>query len=204
MSVTAELARLGAATVYEAAGRQGLIDLEFRQLVPGSRACGPARIARCGQDDNLMAHAVMAALQPGEVLVLVMPEPAPVALLGDLLATQAQVRGAAAVLVDAAVRDSEELATMGVPVWARWIRSRGATKDVVGELDVPVVVGGAPVRPGDLIVLDADGVTVVAAERADEVLDASLAREAKEADKREKLQSGLLSYDLDGLRAVVE
>ena len=204
MSVTAELARLGAATVYEAAGRQGLIDLEFRQLVPGSRACGPARIARCGQDDNLMAHAVMAALQPGEVLVLAMPEPAPVALLGDLLATQAQVRGAAAVLVDAAVRDSEELAAMGIPVWARWIRSRGATKDVVGELDVPVVVGGAQIRPGDLVVLDADGVTVVAAERTDEVLDASLAREAKEADKREKLQAGLLSYDLDGLRAVVE
>ena len=93
---------------------------------------------------------------------------------------------------------------MGLPVWARWIRSRGATKDVVGELDVPVFVGGAEIRPGDLVVLDADGVTVVAAERAEEVLDASLAREAKEAAKREKLQAGLLSYDLDGLRAVVE
>ena len=75
--------------------------------------------------------------------MLTMPEPAPVALLGDLLATQAQVHGAAAVLVDAAVRDSEELAEMGLPIWARWIRSRGATKDVVGELDVPVTVGGA-------------------------------------------------------------
>ena len=166
MSVAAELARLGAATVYEASGRQGLVDVELRQLVPGSRACGPARIARCGQDDNLMVHAAMAALQPGEVLVLSMPEPAPVALIGDLLATQAQVRGAAAVLVDAAVRDSEELGAMGLPVWARWVRSRGATKDAVGELDVPVVVGGQEIRPGDLVVLDADGATVVAAERA--------------------------------------
>jgi 4-hydroxy-4-methyl-2-oxoglutarate aldolase len=138
------------------------------------------------------------------VLVLTMPEPAPVALIGDLLATQAQVHGAAAVLVDAAVRDSEELAAMGLPVWARWIRSRGATKDVVGELDVPVVVGGARIRPGDLVVLDADGVTVVAAERAEAVLEASLAREAKEAVKRERLQAGALSYDLDGLRALVE
>jgi 4-hydroxy-4-methyl-2-oxoglutarate aldolase len=204
VSVASELARLGAATVYEAAGRQGLIDVELRRLVPGSRACGPARTARCGQGDNLMVPAAMAELQPGEVLVLVMPEPAPVALLGDLLATQAQVRGAAAVLVDAAVRDSEELAAMGLPVWARWIRSRGATKTEVGELDVPVTVGGQEIRPGDLIVLDADGATVVAAERAEEVLDASLAREAKEAAKREKLRSGLLSYELDGLRAVVE
>jgi 4-hydroxy-4-methyl-2-oxoglutarate aldolase len=199
--MNAELARLGAATVYEAAGRQGLVDLEFKQLKPGSRACGPARIALCGQDDNLMVHAVMAALQPGEVLVLCMPEPAPVALLGDLLATQAQVHGAAAILVDAAVRDSEELAAMEVPVWARWIRSRGATKDVGGELDVPVVVGGCEIRPGDLVVLDADGVTVVAAERAEEVLEASLAREAKEAGKRAKLQAGALSFELDGLHA---
>jgi 4-hydroxy-4-methyl-2-oxoglutarate aldolase len=128
-----------------------------------------------------------------------MPEPAPVALLGDLLATQAKVRGAAAVLVDAAVRDSEELAGMGLPVWARWVRSRGATKDVVGELDVPVTVGGQEIRPGDLVVLDADGATVVAAERADEVLRLSLAREEKEAIKRAKLEAGALSYELDGL-----
>ncbi len=201
MSVASELARLGAATVYEASGRKGLVDAEFRQIVPGTRACGPARIARCGQDDNLMVHAVMRALQPGEVLVLTMPEPTPVALLGDLLATQAKVHGAVAVLVDAAVRDSEELAAMGLPIWARFIRSRGATKDIAGELDVPVTVGGATIRPADLVVLDADGITVVKAERAEEVLEASLAREAKEADKRAKLEAGAFSYELDGLDA---
>jgi 4-hydroxy-4-methyl-2-oxoglutarate aldolase len=194
-----ELARLGSATVYEASGREGLVDVELRQIVPGSRACGPARTVRCGQDDNLMVHAAMAGLRAGEVLVLTMPEPAPVALLGDLLATQARVRGAAAVLVDAAVRDSEELAGMGLPVWARWIRSRGATKEITGELDVPVRVGGQEIRPGDLVVLDADGATVVAAERAEEVLRASLAREEKEAVKRAKLEAGALSYELDGL-----
>jgi 4-hydroxy-4-methyl-2-oxoglutarate aldolase len=202
--VAAELARLGAATVYEASGRAGLVDVELLQLIPGSRACGPARIARCGQDDNLMVHAAMASLQPGEVLVLTMPEPAPVALIGDLLTTQAQVGGAAAILVDAAVRDSEELVAMGLPIWTRWIRSRGATKDVVGALDVPVTVGGALIRPGDLVVLDADGATIVAAERAAEVLEASLARERREQLKREKLQAGALSYELDGLRKLVE
>lgn len=203
-AVIQELARLGAATVYEASGREGLVDVDLIPIVPGARACGPARIARCGQDDNLMVHAAMAALQPGDVLVLTMPEPAPVALIGDLLATQALVHGAAGILVDAAVRDSAELEEMGLPVWARWVRSRGATKDRVGELDVPVTVGGARIRPGDLVVLDADGATVVAAERADEVLGASLAREAKERVKRDKLQAGVLSYELDGLRAVVE
>jgi 4-hydroxy-4-methyl-2-oxoglutarate aldolase len=204
VTIADELRRLGSATVYEASGRQGLVDADLRQLIPGSRACGPARTVRCGQDDNLMVHAAMAKLQPGEVLVLTMPEPAPVALFGDLLATQAKVRGAAAVLVDAAVRDSEDLAGMRLPVWTRWIRSRGATKDVVGELDVPVRIGGQEIRPGDLVVLDADGATVVAAERAPEVLEASRAREEKEAVKRDKLQEGALSYYLDSLNTVVE
>ena len=199
MSTESELARLGAATVYEASGREGLVDVEFRQVIPRSRACGPARIARCGQGDNLTVHAVMRSLRAGEVLVLCMPEPAPVALLGDLLATQAIARGAAAVLVDAAVRDVEELEEMGLPIWTRFVRSRGATKDIRGELDVPVTIGGCEIRPGDLLVLDADGVTCVAAERAEEVLRASLAREAKEADKRVKLQAGALSFDLDHL-----
>jgi 4-hydroxy-4-methyl-2-oxoglutarate aldolase len=200
----AELARLGAAMVYEAAGRQGVVDAEFHQLIPGSRACGPARTVRCGQGDNLMVHAAMSRLVPGEVLVLAMDEPAPVALIGDLLATQAQVAGAVAVLNDAAARDTEELAAMGLPVWTRYVRSRGATKEIVGALDVPVTVGGQEICPGDLVVLDADGVTVVAAARADEVLAAALAREEKERVKRERLQAGAISYDLDGLRAIVD
>jgi 4-hydroxy-4-methyl-2-oxoglutarate aldolase len=202
--LTAAFARLGSATVYEASGRAGLIDIELRQLLPGSRACGPARTVRCAQGDNLMVHAAMDRLGPGEVLVLTMPEPAPVALIGDLLATQAQVRGAAAVLNDAAVRDSEELAQMDLPIWTRWIRTRGAVKETVGELDVPVLVGGQEIRPGDLVVLDADGATVVAVERAEEVLEASLDREEQERRKRSRLRAGETTYDLDGLRAVVE
>ena len=204
MSVHDELARLGTATVYEAAGRKGLVDLDLHRIVPGSRAAGPARPILCGQADNLMVHAAMAHANPGDVLVLTMPVPRPVALVGDLLATQAKIRGAVAVLVDAAVRDKEEIVGMRLPVWTRWIRSRGATKEIVGALDVAVTVGGAEIRPGDFVVLDADGATVVAAERAPEVLEAARAREEKEAHKREKLHEGALSYYLDGLNAVVE
>ena len=127
-----------------------------------------------------MVHAAMAALQPGEVLVLTMPEPAPFALFGDLLATQARARGAAAVLVDASVRDVEELARARPADWARWVRVQGAVKETPGELDVPVEVGGATIRPGDIVVLDTDGVAVVEAERVDEVLAASQEREEKE------------------------
>jgi 4-hydroxy-4-methyl-2-oxoglutarate aldolase len=200
----AELARLGSATVYEAGGRGGYVDADLYQAVPGSRAAGPARTVVCAQDDNLMVHAVMPEVQPGDVIVLTMPEPRPVALVGDLLATQAQVAGAAAILVDASIRDTDELAEMGLPIWARYVRVKGALKETAGELNVAVTVGDALINPGDVLVLDADGVAVVPADRVQEVLAASLAREQKEAVKREKLQSGLNSYDLDGLREIVE
>ena len=204
MSVHDELARLGTATVYEAAGRKGLVDLDLHRIVPGSRAAGPARPILCGQADNLMVHAAIAHARPGDVLVLTMPVPRPVALVGDLLATQAKARGVAGLLIDGSVRDVEELVELGLPIWARWIRVRGAGKDVPGTIDEPVIVGGARIAAGDTVVLDADGAAVVAQERVDQVLEAAQAREEKERVKRAKLQAGELSYDLDGLRARVE
>ena len=157
----AELARLGTATVHEAAGRTPVVDVALVQIVPGSRAAGPARTVRCSQDDNLMVHAAVAEAEPGEVLVVTMPEPSPVALVGELLATQAKVRGVAAVLVDAAVRDLEELVEVGLPIWARHVRVRGADKRLSGVIGEPVEVAGAPIRQGDVVVLDADGAVVV-------------------------------------------
>jgi 4-hydroxy-4-methyl-2-oxoglutarate aldolase len=102
------------------------------------------------------------------------------------------------------VRDVEDLRELGLPVWARWVRVRGATKDAVGALDGPVEVGGAEIRPGDVVVLDTDGVAVVPQERVQEVLEASRERALREQDKRAKLSDGALSYDLDGLREIVE
>jgi 4-hydroxy-4-methyl-2-oxoglutarate aldolase len=200
----AELAELGSATVYEAGGRRGYVDLDLIQILAGSRVAGPARTVQCGQDDNLMVHAAMSEVQPGEVLVLTMPEPRPVGIVGDLLATQAKAHGAAAILIDAAARDIETLAELGLPIWARWVRIKGATKDIPGTIGEPVQVGGATIRQGDIVVLDADGAAVVEAERIDEVLEASRKREDNERVKRIKLQAGELSYDLDGLRERVE
>jgi 4-hydroxy-4-methyl-2-oxoglutarate aldolase len=198
------LSELGVATVYEASGREGLIDIPLIQIIPNSQVAGPARTALCGQDDNLMVHAVIEHIQPGEVLVLSMPEPAPVALVGELLATQAKVRGAAGILVDASVRDVSELIQLGLPIWSHFIRVRGATKTKIGELNKTVTVGGTDIAPGDIIVLDADGGVCVKQERIEEVLKASEERLAKENDLRVKLLAGQMSYDLHGLRDYVE
>jgi 4-hydroxy-4-methyl-2-oxoglutarate aldolase len=199
---SAEFARLGASTVHEAAGRQGLLDVPWRQILPGSRAAGSARTVRCAQGDNLMVHAVMAVVEPGEVLVLTMPEPDSVALIGDLLATQAKARGVAAVLVDAAVRDVADLIEIGVPIWARHVTPRGPLRATPGALGEPVVVGGTTITDGDLVVLDADGAVCVPRAAAAAVLAAALDREREEDRLREQLRAGALTYDLAGLRAL--
>jgi 4-hydroxy-4-methyl-2-oxoglutarate aldolase len=204
MTDYATLARLGVATVHEAAGRVGVIDLPLTQLVPGSRVAGPARIALCASGDNSMVHAVIAHARPGDVVVLTSVEPAPVALIGELLATQAQTRGVAGILVDGAARDVDELAAMGLPIWTRFVRAQGATKGEVGKLDVPVVIGGAEIRPGDLVVMDCDGAMALAIERVDEVLPLAVERAEREAAMRLRYAAGELSYDLNGLREIVE
>jgi 4-hydroxy-4-methyl-2-oxoglutarate aldolase len=199
-----ELARLGVATVHEAQGKTGLVDLPLVQVVPGSRVAGRARTALCGNGDNLMVHAAVAHAKPGDVLVLTMPNPSPVAVVGDLLATQALDQGVAAMLVDAAVRDLDELRELGLPIWARYVRAQGATKEHVGKLDTRVVVGGTEIDPGDLVVLDADGAVVVKADRVDEVVGAGRAREAHENDLRPRYAAGERSYDVNDLRRLVE
>jgi 4-hydroxy-4-methyl-2-oxoglutarate aldolase len=107
-------------------------------------------------------------------------------------------------LVDGAVRDVEDLVELGLPVWARWIRVRGAAKDTPGTIDEPVTVGGQRIAAGDIVVLDGDGAAAVAADRIDTVLEAALEREEHERVKREKLRAGGLSYDLDNLRERVK
>lgn len=199
-----QLSKLGVATVYEAVGRRGLIDLPLIQLIPGSRAVGPARTVLCGQDDNLMVHAVIEQIQPGDVLVLTMPEARPVALIGELLATQVKFRQARAILVDAAVRDVDELIGLGLPIWTRYIRATGAGKSLLGELNGNVQVGGTQISSGDILLLDSDGAVCIPRQRLAEATAAAKARAEREAILRQRLAAGELTFDLHGLRQYVE
>ncbi len=204
MTELEELASYGVATVHEAYGRNGLVEADLVQVVPGSRAAGPARTVRCGRGDNLMVHAALSQVEPGEILVLTLPEPAPSSLVGELIAIQALQRKVAGILVDAAVRDVDELRKLGLPIWARWIRARGTTKDVVGTINEPVTVGGIRISAGDIVVLDADGAVVVPASQVGQVLAAAGERSRREESARAQYRRGALSYDLSGLREKVE
>lgn len=124
--------------------------------------------------------------------------------MGDLMVFQARRRQVVGILVDAAVRDVPELRKMGVPIWVRFICARAAGKAIVGSIGSPVTVGGAVIRQGDIVVLDADGGVVVPAEAAAAVPASCEAREARDAAILHQLEAGALTYDLHGLRKLVE
>jgi 4-hydroxy-4-methyl-2-oxoglutarate aldolase len=190
--------------MFEAAGRSGLVDLDLIVHIPEAKVAGRARTVFCGQDDNLMVPAAIARAERGDILVMRMPQSRPVSLLGELLATQCLARGVAGVLVDAAIRDAVAIRDLGLPVWSRYVRARSASKKIVGELDGTLEMGGTAIAFGDLIVLDGDGALAVPAARAAEVVRRAGERDLAEVGKRERYRNGELSYDLDGLREIVE
>lgn len=193
-------AELGVATTYEASGREGLVGGELVRVVAGSRAAGPARTALCEAGDNLAVHRTLDLVRPGEVVVLAVRQPSTEALVGGLLASQAKARGAAALLVDGAVRDLDELTQLGLPIWARAVCAAGPAKEAPGELGVRVTVGGVEIEPGDVVVLDGDGAVVVSQARRPEVLAAAEAREAFERALLPRLEAGEATLDAMGLR----
>ena len=148
----------------------------------------------------MMIHAAVEACQPGDILVVTNTAPSTHGMFGDLLATSLMARGVRGLVIDAGVRDTMDLRSMGFPVWTRHVSCQGTVKNSPGSVNVPVVLGGVTVQPGDVICADDDGVVVVERADADWALEQSNARLAKEATMRATLESGELGVDVYGLR----
>ena len=202
-AIAAGLAELGVATVHESQSRSGLMNEDLRPVIPDVRVCGPAVTVLCHTGDNLMLHAAIELLQPGDVLAVATVSPTRCGMVGELIAHALQGRGAAGLILEACVRDVAELRKMGLPIWSKGISASGTVKASAGWVNVPIVCGGAIVNPGDLVVADDDGVVVVPRDDAARVLEAGRAREAKEKVSRERIGRGELSLDYNKLRDVL-
>lgn len=202
--VVAGLRVAGVATVHEAAGGTGLLHPGIRPIQEGVRIAGPAVTVSCAPGDNIMIHAAVEVIEEGDVLVVVTSSESNHGMFGDLLAASVLSRGCRGLVVDAGVRDVDSLRGIGFPVWSRVVHAQRTTKANPGSVNVPIVCSGVEVSPGDVVVADDDGVMVVEAGRAAEVLEAARQRLGKEEETRARLESGDLGLDIYGFRQRLE
>lgn len=193
------------ATVYEAA-QSGLghdlpeiaVDPEITAAWPGAALTGPAFTVQGAHGDNLALHRAVTSAPAGHVLVVDVGGAA-FGHWGEVLAVAARCRGIPGLVIDGGVRDTTELRAHGFPAFSRNNSIRGTRKLFPGELGVDVHIGGVTVHTGDLIVADADGVVVLAAQHTKAVLERARRREAREREILAALESGATTLELYGL-----
>jgi len=185
-----EASQYAASILADVAGRRGALDGRIAPLTPRTRVAGPAFTVEVRPGDNLMIHAAMQIAKPGDVLVIDGKGDTTCALMGTIMVNACVQLGIAGLVIDAAVRDSEEIVEMGYPVYSVGTNPNGPTKFVPGRINHPVSVGGVTVNPGDLVVGDADGVTIIERAKAPHMLALAAKKVADEQARIAALRQG--------------
>lgn len=189
-AVVSALARHQVAIIGDGIGRRAIMDAGIKPLNPQAVFAGPAITVEVPPADNLMIHAALKLAREGDVLVISAGGALSHGIFGELTTRMAIRKKLAAVVIDGAVRDSLELASCGLPIFARGVNPTGGAKDGPGQVNLQISCGGVVVNPGDIVVGDADGVIVVPLKQAADALTHADGRIAAEAKRMKAITEG--------------
>lgn len=168
----------------------------IKPLIPGQRIAGTARTVRITPGQNGAIHRSVHTAQPGDILVVDGAASDRFGPFGDLLADGCKAKGIAGAVFDCTIRDSADIAALGFQVFCRGFHPEATSKAEPGEIDIPVIVGGVNVSPGDIVVGDDDGVVVIPAHLAGDVLSKVARVAAREETIRARILAGETTYDI--------
>ena len=188
--LVAELARMVTPHLSDSMERLYAGGHQLRPMHKEGKLAGPAFTVRTAAGDNLLVHKALDSAQRGDVIVVDAGGWLDNAIIGELMAARARQRGIAGIVIWGAIRDSAELGAGSYPVYAAGVTHRGPYKDGPGEINVPVVIGGMPVNPGDIIVGDADGLVAVPQDQAERVLASAKSILEKETASMKQILAG--------------
>jgi RraA family protein len=197
------LAAFPVALVGDGLGRRAILSEAIKPLRGDVRLVGPAITVEVPPGDNLMIHAALRVARPGDVLVVDARGDLNFGLWGGILTAQAKAQGLAGLVIDGAIRDSEELAASDFPIFCRGVCPRGGDKSGPGQVNLPISIAGVAVQPGDVILGDADGVLIVPRDALATAIDGAGRREAVEKKRLAQIAAGRPGADwlIPALRA---
>ncbi|MDY5931893.1 MAG: RraA family protein [Candidatus Ornithospirochaeta sp.] len=169
----------------------GCLAYDVLPIDEASRLCGTAATVETQDGDNFPIHVAIYQATEGYVLVIDGKNYKDRGYLGDLIGGAAKAVGVNGIVIDGLVRDRIGLKEMGLPVFSRGFQQHGPSKIGPGRINTPIVCAGVPVKPGDLVLGDADGVTVVPREHIEEVL----AKAEEKEDYEKKRRVAIAEYE---------
>lgn len=184
---------LPVANVSDCMARMTSAGPRLRPMHNSGYLAGPALTVKCRPGDNLMIHKALDMAQPGDVIVVDAGGDLTNALFGEIMLATAVSRGVVGVVLNGAIRDSDEIGAGHFPVYAAGVTHRGPYKDGPGEINVPIAIDGMVIHPGDLMLGDADGLLCVPFDSVQEVLAATL----KKMDAEKMMLADIAAGRLD-------
>lgn len=186
---------LSASLLSDAMNSQGAMNFGIKPVKPGMKVVGTAITVKVKPGDNLLLHKAIYLSGKGCVIVLDSNCYMECAVWGSMMTRAAAAMGVEGVVLDGAVRDMDELRELGLPIFAAGAVPNGPTTNGPGQINCMIDCGGVPVAPGDLVLGDEDGVTVVPRSVLEDVLEKAEEKVRKEAVRISEIMQGKLEPD---------